>query len=171
MRKYMTVGVIAILSILLVGCNGAGALSAEGYYEYPDTTGMHAKEMLEACRIPQNLLDVMSEEALAQAIVEFPLLLDVNLSSQYIPDLDFFAKECDAYKELLTRENGKEALYAKAKELEESGDPTTDVDLACILNDLKTLLYFSEEWYEELTSEELKFIEEEYPSVKREAKR
>lgn len=94
-----------------------------GYYEYPTEEGMKAKELEKACRIEQEILDSMDTDQLAQAVVDYPLLINVFAYSGPKSSLsDAFEKECDAYRELLTRTGAKIALQAKIVDLKNSDD-------------------------------------------------
>ena len=61
----------------------------------------------------------MTDEQLVEAIVVHPKLKSVSLMSSYVSD--WFAEECGAYKELIARENGIDALSVRVEELREEG--------------------------------------------------
>lgn len=92
----------------------------EGYYEYPTEGVSNAQELYKKCRIEQKILDSMSVEQLAQATVDYPLLMDVLAYSDMRSKAKNFAKQCDAYKELITRSGAKRALKAKIAELKKN---------------------------------------------------
>ena len=92
-----------------------------GYYVYPDISGMSYDESIEACRIEKKVLDNMTTEELAQAVVDFPLLWHLVVSS-YMPVYESLYLECDAFAELMRREDAKEALKAKVAELEDNAE-------------------------------------------------
>ena len=94
----------------------------EGYYEYPTEGVSNAQELYKKCRIEQKILDSMSVEQLAQATVDYPLLMDVLAYSDMKSKAETYAKQCDAYKELITRSGAKRALKVKVAELKDSGD-------------------------------------------------
>ena len=99
----------------------------------------------------------MTEEELAQAILDFPFLLDVFVGATIPPSLDFFEEECDAYKELLTRENGKNALMEKLKSL--SQDDSVEIEFKA--DALRILLLYTEVWKEQLTEEDVSYLKED----------
>lgn len=65
---------------------------------------------IEACRIDSYILKKMTDEALVQAILEYPFLCDLFLHSNYEEAVLQFEKNCDAYAELVSRDNGKNIL-------------------------------------------------------------
>lgn len=68
------------------------------------------KERVKLCRIPENVLKHMTNEQLAQAVVNYPFLCDVVLYDTLETGVKEIEKICDAYVELVSREGGKEAL-------------------------------------------------------------
>ncbi len=120
--------ILQIFSILIVFgatflfvCSGNGKSSPgfEGYYEYPDYRAMSPLLIISKCRIPEATLEVMTDEQLAQAVADFPLLIDIGAASSYEYGIKCLTKDCDAYKELLTRENAKDALMSTFMKLDE----------------------------------------------------
>lgn len=151
---------LVMLLISMSGCGGSRdvKLSASGYYVYPVTRENFngtVEEVKEACRIPQSTLDIMSDEALAQAVADHPFVMDVFLSSHIPPDLSFMGKNIDAYRELLTREKGREALLEKVYEY----DQKEGVDAEIVTEALKVLLLYNAAWEGEFTEEEKAFLE------------
>ena len=68
------------------------------------------EDKIEACRIPQNVLNSMTDEQLVQAVLDFPFLCDVFLYSSTEEGVQNLEEICDAYAELLRRDNAKEIL-------------------------------------------------------------
>ena len=161
MRKRVLFFIMLSCS-LLMACGGVKdtgmGKNVSKYYEYPITPedsewkelGTVA-EKIEACRIPIDTLEQMTEEELVQAILDFPFLTDLFVSAVLPPSLDFFGDECDAYKELLERENGKEALMEKLKEFPKDGSVETQYQGDA----LRVLLLNTQEWKEQLTEDEI----------------
>ena len=157
MRKRILVFIMLSCS-LLMACGGVKGATGIGRYEYPITPedsewkelGSVA-EKIEVCRIPKETLEKMTEDELVQAVLDFPFVVDLFVSSTGVPALDVFEDECDAYKELLQRENGKEALMEKLKELpkDDSVETTYQADA------LRVLLLNTPEWKEQLTEDEI----------------
>ena len=79
----------------------------------------------------------MTDEQLAQAVADFPLLIDVYAYSSDEAGVEVLAKESDAYRELLTRRNAKEALMGKVKELEKDSPDSIAIEIleTIILNE------------------------------------
>ncbi len=75
-------------------------------------TNMSLEERYEACRIPQNELNKMSDEELVQAVNDYPFLLDL-LAVDSIGNNEWaniFASRCDAFARLKTKENAVNVL-------------------------------------------------------------
>ncbi len=87
------------------------------YYEYPDTKGMNGNEIIAVCRIKEVTLDRMSTEQLAQAVIDYPML-EIHYASSQSDGTDMLQNACDAYAELLTRDDAKEVLMAKVLQYE-----------------------------------------------------
>lgn len=92
-------------------------ISADGNYVYPLTPANdewklleNYQDKLEVCRIPQEVLKSMTDEQLVQAIADYPLIYDVFFFSDVKQGVEYFAKTCDAYSELLKREGAKDVL-------------------------------------------------------------
>ena len=109
-----------------------------GYYQYPSMEdSLDAATLLNNCRIPDKTLKKMTDEQLAQAVADFPLLIDVYAYSSDEAGVEVLAKESDAYRELLTRRNAKEALMGKVKELEKDSPDSIAIEIleTIILNE------------------------------------
>lgn len=143
--KKKAIVIICLCSCIMFGCKGEANNVAnenttyhytyEGYYEYPTSKSDSASSILNKCRISEDILKTMSSEQLAQAVADFPLLFDVCLSSSELVDTTILSKECDAYKELLSRKDGKSALMEKIDEL--TGNEEYEIKIE-ILNDVLT---------------------------------
>lgn len=89
-------------------------------YEYPITPGTTEWEelgtfsrRLAACRIPEETLNVMKTDALVDAVVKFPFLLNLMVYDSVSDGFDSLLSQCDALRELLTREDGADKLAEK----------------------------------------------------------
>lgn len=87
------------------------------YYEYPITVDSPSwfqytvLEKVEMLRIPEKILNRMSDEALVQAIVDFPYIGDIYYYGSGVYDgVHTVAKYCSALNELITRESGIRTL-------------------------------------------------------------
>lgn len=125
MKKSVKKGIVILLGIALSGiCVYIlwYISNTPNYYEYPINDTMDAGTILNECRIPEATLETMTDEELAQAVADFPLLIDVLTAYSIEYGVECLANESDAYKELLSRENGKQAMIAKVVELQERED-------------------------------------------------
>ena len=130
----------------------------EGYYEYSikeDLIGAPVNE--EDYRIPQDILYRMSDEQLAQAVADYPLLANVHLYCSSPDELAFeLFKISDAYKELIFRENAKEILIAKIKEIENSHSEHDEMRIQILKDILLTERIFEGRF----TEEELYYLQQ-----------
>ncbi|EJP26045.1 hypothetical protein HMPREF1142_0758 [Peptostreptococcaceae bacterium AS15] len=104
--------------------------------EWQDFDGVNEK--LQACRIPEELLKEMSVEQLVDAVIDFPLLVNVVLYNSPEEGLEALSQQSDAYRELLSREGGKEAFMEKVKTfayLEPSEDKSDLLFLKILLDE------------------------------------
>ncbi len=156
MKRKGVIITVVILTVLLSGiciiiAAGNSKLSC---YEYPITDSMDANQILNACRIPEKTLNRMTDDALAQATADFPLLIDVELVSSIKGGAECLADESDAYAELLTRAEAKNVLIEKIKELYESED-TEEYMKAVILRDV---VLSESSFQDKLTEEEIAYL-------------
>ena len=125
------------------------------YYVYPDVSGMNGDSIIAKCRIQESILDSMSTEQLVQAVVDFP-----GLDEYYYTSADtgseFFKGICDAYAELVTRNDSKDVIIAKLKSLEESPDDQIKIMVVkdIVYNDARYKYNFTIEDIEYLTGNE-----------------
>jgi hypothetical protein len=75
-------------------------------------------EMVEALRIPESTLNLMSTQELVDAVIKYPLLVNLHLYDNFEIALQEFEKECDAFLELLTRVDAKDRLLEYRATLE-----------------------------------------------------
>lgn len=133
----------------------------EGHYEYPFTpedeewAELSLGEKRKACSIAQNVLDSMTDEQLAQAILEFPFLCDINLYGTKEYAATVIAQTSDAYAELLKRGTGKDALISKMKEIAED-EKVENVKKSNLFD----LIDGEESFEREFTDEDRAYIEE-----------
>lgn len=89
-------------------------------YEYPIQPGTEEWEALEtfsqrleACRIPQDILTNMSTDSLVDAVMNFPFLGNILIYDDTNIGYKNLISQCDAFRELLTRPDGPNALSEK----------------------------------------------------------
>lgn len=86
------------------------------HYEYPITANseewgvMSSKAKAEALMIPEKIVKRMTDKALIQAIVDYPLLTDLYASGKIEDGLVVFSHQCSAYKELISRSSAKDSF-------------------------------------------------------------
>lgn len=86
-------------------------------YEYPVTPDMDEwkafqshVEMIDACQIPEEILENMSTEALAETVLNYPLLTDMLAWSDRSLGVQHVASYFNGLEELLSRNNGIDYL-------------------------------------------------------------
>ena len=112
----------AVILVLFFGSNGIVYASSGktwmGYLIKPGTEEWKelgtVQNKIEACRIPEETLEQMSNSELIEAVLEYPFLLDICLVGLDTPGTHHAAEciyeGCDALRELLSRRDGEEAL-------------------------------------------------------------
>lgn len=132
-------------------------------YEYPVTPNDpewaelgSTQARIKACRIPQEVLERMTEEQLVQAVLDFPFRVELFVYSYIETGIESMEKNCDAYAELLRRGTAKEALMGRiacqparsTATMEERQD--NDV--------LATLILYQKQIEESLSDEEIDYV-------------
>ena len=127
-KLITTISVVLLISVLMAGCSKSKNpivtteekhTGIDGYYVYPEKPIGGGKYYA----IPKQTLTAMTDEQLAQAIIDFPRydLAGVLFLGPTLPKegeiADRFREECDAYAELIQRgEFGVDALCKKIEE-------------------------------------------------------
>lgn len=130
----------------------------EGYYEYPEKEDLiGTRPTADDYRIPKETLKRMSDEQLAQAVADYPLLGEIYFVSTSMQDAatDLFY-DSDAYQELVLRGNGKDALIEKIKELEGAEEISGDIEM--VIQALKDIVLNERVFVEQLTEEDIQFL-------------
>ena len=114
----------------------SAADAREGAYDYPavDFAG-DPQANLELLRVPDDVLDEMSTQALVWSVLDFPYVGNAFASSQANGEVAFLAGQCDALAALLGRDDAAAAVDAVRAEYVEGGDAGADE-----LGELKTTL-------------------------------
>lgn len=113
-----------VLAVVVSGCSvqpkqsgepspvvGSNDSSIDDWYIYPVTPQsaewgvMTVQSKLDACRIPDDTLKTLSDNSLVKAIADFPFLVDLYVLDDISDAVEFFPQECDAYKEVLDRQD------------------------------------------------------------------
>jgi hypothetical protein len=123
MKKIL--GFIFILLFAFTFIDGAGVLAKEKF-EYPITTSSEEwkefttrDQMIAATRIPEEILKDMTTEELVVALFEYPLLVNLVLYNDDEIALREFEIICDAYRELITRNDSAYVLQEYINNLED----------------------------------------------------
>ncbi len=122
---------VAVLLVLFMGSNvvayattgSTWVKSMVVYLIQPGTKEWNelgsVQEKHEALRIPKEVLNKMSKDELIQAVLNYPFLIDIFLSSYKVeidggyyspPAVESVYENCDALQELFSRWGGKKAL-------------------------------------------------------------
>lgn len=131
-------------------------------YKYP-VTAEDAKwnsfesveEKIEACRIERDILKAMSNEQLVQAVLDFPFLYDVFVTSSFEEGVKVFEKISDAYAELLSRDSAKDAMYDMLLQMKEKSSIKLSAENEVKMDALAILLVFQKEFQNDMTEKEL----------------
>ena len=125
-KLITTISVVLLISVLMAGCSKSKNpivtteekhTGIDGYYVYPEKPIGGGKYYA----IPKQTLTAMTDEQLAQAIIDFPRYELAGAIGALLPKegerADRFREECDAYAELIQRgEFGVDALCKKIEE-------------------------------------------------------
>lgn len=91
-----------------------------------------SRQMVDACRIDAETIDGMSTEQLVEAVVTFPLLIDIYAYNELDYALDRLAQKSDAYRELRKRDDAVECLTALHDNIETNSDRYTECSLTLL---------------------------------------
>lgn len=122
-------------------------------YQYPADGDMNVMERLDACRIPDDTLQKMTDEQLAQAVADYPLLHNVFAYDSLDEGVRNLVEDCDAYRELLSRKKAKEVLLKKAQQLEDTASAPV------IVEELKIIMRNEKTWVDSFSKDEMSFLE------------
>lgn len=116
------------------------------------------EDKIEACRIPQNVLNSMTDEQLVQAVLDFPFLCDVFLYSSTEEGVQNLEEICDAYAELLRRDNAKEILMNSVNNRASLQTINLSAEEEVKNEALAALIVYQEELHDDLSVEEMEEI-------------
>ena len=111
--------IIILLLFAFFACIGSGGVEAKSKekFEYQVNTSSEEwsqfntkDEMVDAVRIPHKILKAMTTEELIIAVFEYPLIINILAYNEDEIALKEFEKECDAFKELIKREDAAPVL-------------------------------------------------------------
>lgn len=125
MKKLVCMHLVLIFTVIVISVPGAAAEPAEDasvvpvtHYEYPITVdspdwfNYTVLEKVEMLRIPDEILERMTDEALVTAIAEYPYLCDLHVygCGTMEDGISVSRHYFSALHELLTRDNAQEIL-------------------------------------------------------------
>lgn len=129
-NKYYEKIVSLVVTIMMLCCLGFNTFASDtsnilvndtnNNYKYEVTPADHQwanftnkDEMVNACKIPNDVLMKMSTEKLVNAVLDYPLIINIYAYNTYEEGLEALANESDAFKELLKRPDASEKLLNK----------------------------------------------------------
>lgn len=124
----------------------------EGYYVYPVDSVAATNYNIEKCRIPQTVLDSMTSEQVAQAVVDYPFLTSWFVSSTVQTDTKMICERSDAYAEIIKRPDGKDVMLSKIIEMEEKDHDIYVIDI------LKDIMLKEESFINSYTEDEIEYL-------------
>jgi len=77
-------------------------------------------EMVQACRIPSNVVSKMTTEELVDAVLSYPLLYDVHFFNKTEDAIEQLKQNSDAFYELINRKDAARILLGSIKNAESS---------------------------------------------------
>ena len=131
-------------------------IDAEGWYVYPAVTASKEwdsyseEEKLRACRIKQDVLGTLSDDALVRAVAEYPLLEELYEYDDPEYVMEFFPDDCSAYYEILKRDDPAHILLEGIGKLPSYGERD-----GFIRDSLGLIILFDERLDKGFTREEL----------------
>lgn len=119
--------VILIIALLVTSVYGISLfiVRSSGYHQYPTSEELQPYSnpgSYEACRIPKYKLFLMSTEQLAQALIDYPYLMETHIVSTGRQGTDMILARSDALRELTKRRDAKDVLLRKIEVLQQDTD-------------------------------------------------
>ena len=117
---------IVVLANLVAGCSlliyaqNPNSGTSSGVYDYPIRPGTEEwkalysfNDMLEACQIPENVLESMSTSALVETVLDYPLLSVYTAHNDWQQGFDMLVSNFNGLKELFNRRDAGSELLDK----------------------------------------------------------
>ena len=134
-------------------------------YEYPITVSDSEWGKLECledkiavCRIDEKILKQMTNEALVNSIIEYPFLYDLFLYQDYETAVEKFEDICDAYRELLNRNEAKDILLDVLNNRVSTLSEKITADDEVLNEVLSLLILYQNDFVETITYDEIKRV-------------
>ena len=141
MKKLVCMHLVLIFTVLVVSVPGAAAEPAEDasvvpvtHYEYPITTdspdwfNYTVLEKVEMLRIPDEILERMTDEALVTAIAEYPYLVDLGVYGSIDESVPICCEYFSALNELLSRDTAQQAMSTYGLQVVENAAQLASAD-------------------------------------------
>ena len=125
LRRILLVLLIIVLIIVGVYVISLLVVRNSGYHQYPTSEELQPYSnpgSYEACRIPKYKLFLMSTEQLAQALIDYPYLMETHIVSTGRQGTDMILARSDALRELTKRRDAKDVLLKKIEVLHQDTD-------------------------------------------------
>lgn len=136
---YLLITIVVLLSSGYLVSNRHSMDEDSNQYEYKitpkDAEWKNFKshdEMVAACRIPSEIVKKMTTEALVNAVMDYPLLIDLLAFNSNEEGIQALLGNSDAFKELTTRTDAKKYLLEKLSHLTEKNLPEDSVNIKMI---------------------------------------
>lgn len=119
-------------------------------------------DKIEACRIPQETLENMTDQALIQAVLDYPFICDVFAYDEQDLAIRSLEKNCDAYSELIRRDSGKDSLINTIEKRNENKKTSRSLSAKDeVENDILSIItVFQSDFTDELKDSEIYLIAE-----------
>lgn len=108
-------------------------------------------QKIEACRIPEETLESLSNNALVVAVVDHPFIIDLYVTDSFSTSVPNIPKKIDAYKEILSRSDSGHIMLNGMRNLPESERPART---QLRLDELGILCLFDSEFDGQFTMQE-----------------
>lgn len=141
MKKLVCMLLVFIFTVLVVSVPGAAAEPAEDasvvpvtHYEYPitpdspDWFNYTVLEKVEMLRIPDGILERMTDEALVTAIAEYPYLVDLGVYGSIDESVPICCEYFSALNELLSRDTAQQAMSTYGLQVVENAAQLASAD-------------------------------------------
>jgi len=141
MRKFISILLIAVLCFLMSFSVLAQSNEKDTKIEYKFSSKQKEwkeletkKDMLNICEIDEEKLETSSTEIIVDAVLEFPLIVDIFAYNTYSEGLLALKNESDAYLELIEREDAGDVLSNKLFKMK-SDETMSKLIIGIILSD------------------------------------
>jgi hypothetical protein len=136
---YLSLAFVIFASLIYLAIIRNTVSEQSNHYEYKitpnDAEWKNFKthdEMVAACRIPSEIVKKMTTEQLVNAVMDYPLLIDLLAFNSNEEGIQALLGNSDAFKELTTRTDSKKYLLKKLFYLTEKNLPEDSINIKMI---------------------------------------